>query len=341
MKKLLFLLLPAMVICLVTFDTLNNTWSQNTIQKSELNNPGSVTIYQYPVFYKGIYLNSATGKNRDKLNNLIRLSKESHINTMVIDIQDSSYRRCVIPKENVELCLQNGIHPIARIVVFPDGLKKFPIPKDELNAKYRLAEDACLNGFKEIQFDYVRFNDYGILRKLTLQQKYDFIENFLSGARVYLKKYNVKTAADVFGRIPLNRKDEIGQRMEGLDRVVDIICPMAYPSHYTWSQKYMSDPYHTVFITSKNAKNRVINAEIVTYIQAFKMKIGPSRLTFEKYIEEQIRAVHDSGVRGYLLWNARQEYIIPLKVAKNYYANEGRRISRSDKIEKNGRIELQ
>jgi len=81
----------------------------------------------------------------------------------------------------------------------------------------------------------------------------------------------------------------------------------------------MADPYQTVYLTSKKGKDRVKSAEIVTYIQAFKMKLGPSGLTYNKYIEEQIRAVHDAGVRGYLMWNARQDYAVPLQVVKNYY----------------------
>ncbi|HDP79347.1 MAG TPA: hypothetical protein ENN21_00735, partial [Spirochaetes bacterium] len=145
---------------------------------------------------------------------------------------------------------------------------------------------------------------------------------------------------DVFGRIPLNRKDAIGQRMEGLDQVVDIICPMAYPSHYTWSERYIADPYHTVYITSKAGKDRLKHAEIVTYIQAFKMKIGPSKLSFEKYIEEQIRATHDAGVRGYLLWNARQEYTASFNVAKNFYRDPSRRITKTDPAgKKDGNIQ--
>jgi hypothetical protein len=228
-------------------------------------------------------------------------------------------KSCYVPKENVELCLSNGIHPIARIVVFPDGLKKWPVSEEYMMDKLRLADQACSFGFKEIQFDYIRFDDYGTVRRVALKDKYAFIEGFLQRARNHLKKHNVKIAADVFGRIPLNTADSIGQRMEGLDKVVDIICPMAYPSHYTWSEKLMADPYHTVYITSKMGKDRIKNAEIVTYIQAFNMKVGKSGLSFEKYIEMQIKAVHDAKVRGYLLWNARQQYDIPFAVCTNFY----------------------
>ncbi len=319
MKKLAYLLLPASIAIFLCFESIDNIWSQNRESIGFSGPVDAKSTYTFPDFYRGIYLTIDSARNMEKLSRFVSMAKDARINAMVLDIHTSRYDTCQVARENVDFCLKNGIHPIARIVVFPDGLKKFPVPEAELKARLDLAEKACQNGFREIQFDYIRFNDHGILRHLTLQQKYDFIEGFLARAREQLKKYNARIAADVFGRIPLNSGDSIGQRMEGLDKVVDIICPMAYPSHYTWSQKLIADPYHTVYLTSKKGKERTKNAEIVTYIQAFKMKLGPSGLTYDKYIEEQIRAVHDAGVRGYLMWNARQDYDTPLRVVKNYY----------------------
>ncbi len=331
MKKLAYLLVPASIAVFLCFESIDNIWSQNTENTGISDTKDKKAAYKFPAFYRGIYLTVDSARSTEKLIRLVAMSKDACINAMVMDIHTSRYDICQVSRENVEYCVKNGIHPIARIVVFPDGLKRFPVPENELQARIALAEKACQNGFREIQFDYIRFNDYGVLRNLTLQQKYDFIEGFLGRARNQLKKYDAKIAADVFGRIPLNSKDSIGQRMEGLDRVVDIICPMAYPSHYTWSKKMMADPYYTVFLTSKRAKERVKNAEIVTYIQAFKMKLGASGMTYDRYIGEQIRAVHDSGVKGYLMWNARQDYVIPLQVVKNYYITSPNMITAAGK----------
>lgn len=335
MKKIFLILMPLLITIFFTLETSKTTMGQNNSPYDENKIVRQQTSnYQYPSFYKGIYLTIDSGRSHEKLSNFVQKAKESSINTFVIDIQTSHATECMVPKENVDLCLKNNIHPIARIVVFADGLKKYPVPEKDILIKMQLAETACKSGFKEIQFDYIRFNDYGVLRRLSLKEKYDFIEGFLERARNHLKKYDVKIAADIFGRIPLNTKDEIGQRMEGLDRVVDIICPMAYPSHYTWSAQLMADPYQTVYITSKKAKERVKNAEIVAYIQAFKMKLGVSKLSFEKYIEAQLQAVHDAGIRGYLLWNARQDYNVPFAVVKGYYAKDSNRISHLEKEKK-------
>lgn len=323
MKKTTIAPLLALLIFLVSIEKIDNIWSQHKVKdiKRRLNNTSNSSDYRFPEFYKGLYLNSFSGKNLERFYFFVKMASRYKLNTLVIDIQDSRYKKCSIPKENVDYCLKNGIHPIARIVVFPDGLRKYPVSEQSIMEKIELAEDACRIGFKEIQFDYIRFNDYRILRRLSLKEKYAFIEGFLKKARNHLKKYRIRVAADIFGRIPLNRSDTIGQRIEGLDKVVDIICPMAYPSHYTWSKKYQSNPYYTVYITSKRARERTRNADIVTYIQAFNMKIGISRLSFEKYIQEQIRAVHDSGIRGYLLWNARQRYEVSFRALHNFYKN--------------------
>jgi hypothetical protein len=342
MKKILFLSIPALLIVFFSIKTMDTIWSQNKDASGQepVTELKKGADYKFPDFYKGIYLTSESGKNLKKLTYFITRAKEAGMNTLVIDIQDSRYKECIIPKEYVDLCFKNGLHPIARLVVFPDGLKKYPVAPSAIQEKLALAESACKNGFREIQFDYIRFNDYGIIRHLTYQERYDFIEGFLGKAREHLKKYDVKIAADIFGRIPLNSRDEIGQRMEGLDRVVDIICPMAYPSHYTWSTKLMADPYHTVYITSKKAKERVKAAEIVTYIQAFKMKLGISKLSYQDYVAVQIKAVHDAGIRGYLMWNARQDYDVPLAAVKSYYSRTAKNITRSETADKAGRSSM-
>jgi len=284
--------------------------------------PAGASVMAQPEFYRGIYLTQPSGKNLDTLKKLVEGAKKSNFNVMVIDVQPAPNGKTSIPKENVDYLIANGIYPIARVVCFDGGLKSFPIEESVLQNKIAIAKSACEIGFPEIQFDYIRFNDDGFLTKIPTQKKAEFIEGFLSRAKNELKPYNVKIAADVFGRIPLNSNDSIGQRMEGLDNIVDVICPMAYPSHYTWSEKMMKDPYYTVYTTSVKGRDRVKKAQIVSYIQAFKIKVGKSGLTYDEYVLQQIKACHDAKIKGYILWNARQDYIVPFKVAENYYKDK-------------------
>jgi len=339
MKKIVFLILFTGGFFLISnlpgriFQSFNYAREDNIVVAQFFSEKTSTGVpdekpYQYPEFYRGIYLTVSSANNFEKLRDLVAKAKSAGMNTMVLDVQSARYVKCMVPASHVRYCKENGIHPIARIVVFPDGLKHYPAAESYINDRISIAEDACKNGFKEIQFDYIRFNDSGSTRHLTYAQRYKYIEDFILKARARIDKYNVLIAADVFGRIPLNNDDIIGQKMESLDKVADIICPMAYPSHYSWSRKFYADPYYTVHETSTRAKLRSKNAMIVTYIQAFKMKM--SGIPFDKYVLDQVRAVHDAGVKGYIMWNARQDYNLPLAVAKNFYQN---RISRKEKAD--------
>ncbi len=291
-------------------------------RQSRGNPPFNRTDYRYPEQYRGMYLTVNSANKMDRLQQFVEKAKAADINTFVIDVQNGKSLKCNIPPENVQYCKDNGIHPVARVVMFPDGLKHYPIQASYLQERIGIAEDSCKNGFTEIQFDYIRFHDSPSTRHLTLKQKYAFIEKIITTARERIKKYNAVIAVDIFGRVPLNRNDVIGQNIESLDRVADMICPMAYPSHYTWSAKYQKDPYCAVHETSVQARNRAKNAVIVTYIQAFKMKLFD--IPYEKYIISQLKAVRDAEIRGYILWNARQDYDIPLKIVKNFNASSPR-----------------
>ncbi|HPS57607.1 MAG TPA: putative glycoside hydrolase [Spirochaetota bacterium] len=324
MKKLIFVSCVIVVLAVAGIFTVNYISAQN-INKGIVSDSGITQVKDndfFPEFYRGIYLTVDSANKLAKLQTFVEMAKAAKINCFVIDVQSAKYAKCIVPAENVQYCKDNGIHPIARVVMFPDGLKNWPVSAEYIQERLDVAESACKNGFKEIQFDYIRFNDSSRNKALKNADRYAFIEGFISRAREQLKKYNVKIAVDVFGRIPLNVHDQIGQRMESLDKVADIICPMAYPSHYTWSKKLMKDPYYTVFITSKKAKERVKNAQIVSYIQAFKMKLYD--MPYDKYIAEQIRAVHESEIRGYLMWNARQDYTVPLAVVKDFYSRNSK-----------------
>jgi len=325
MKKILIIFSAVIAVLVAGTITINYIKAENvktdntsTLIKGTGKPVNANQDYKFPEFYRGIYLTVNSANNMNKLKEFAARAKESNINSFVLDVQSAKYAKCIVPAENVQFCKDNGIHPIARIVIFPDGLRDWPVSEEYIKDKIDIAESACLNGFTEIQFDYIRFNDSNANKSLTKTQRYEFIEKFILRSREHLKKYNIRIAVDIFGRIPLNSDDIIGQKMESLDKVADIICPMAYPSHYTWSKKLQKDPYFTVLQTSKKAKERVKKAQIVTWIQAFKMKLYD--IPYDKYIDDQIKATHDAGISGYILWNARQDYDVPFKVVKNFYA---------------------
>src|SRR5208337_3885376 len=137
--------------------------------------PDSAPNYKYPEFYRGMYLTVSSANNLKQLKILIEKAKSSNINTLVMDVQLAKNVKCMVPEANVRYCKENGLHPVARIVVFPDGLRNYPVPEKYLEEKLSIAEDACKNGFKEIQFDYIRFHDSGSTARLSYSQRYKFI----------------------------------------------------------------------------------------------------------------------------------------------------------------------
>ncbi len=83
------------------------------------------------------------------------MAKKSNINTLVIDVQPAPGNTCATSAENVKMILNAGLHPIARVVCFQDGLTAYPVSKEKLESIYAVSESAAKNGFKEIQLDYI------------------------------------------------------------------------------------------------------------------------------------------------------------------------------------------
>lgn len=257
----------------------------------------------------------------------------------------------------MQLLEQKEIYPIARIVTFkdrtaagkrPDLAVKAsdgsvwrdnkgdawlnPYNRDAWEYPIQIAEEAALKGFKEIQFDYVRFPtdgkrsliDYGKAGKEEKMQ--DAIAGFLSYARERLAPLGVYVSADVFGLVTTVNDDmQLGQHLETLATSVDIICPMVYPSHYalgTYGVNYPdSDPYTIVKTSMESAKERIdaidtdeTKAILRPWIQDFsapwlKGQYGSNYVSYGPHqLREQKRATYDAGVNQWIFWNAGNKY---------------------------------
>ena len=166
----------------------------------------------------------------------------------------------------LDYCREKGIYTIARIVAFKDPYLAEKFPEHAMQLKtgglYRdgsgtpwvnpfdrfvwdyvisIAKEAALRGFDEINFDYVRFPDNAAVYNETAEfpgrddkRKDTNIEDFLIYAGKELTPYDVFLSADVFGIVTQSwdDSDDIGQNWRKISRVVDVICPMIYPSHY-------------------------------------------------------------------------------------------------------------
>ena len=234
---------------------------------------------------------------------------------------------------------RRGLYKIARIVTFQDpiaarrepdlaiydsssggpfrlGDQFFLDPTDRDARSYALdlAEEACLAGFDEIQFDYIRYPD-GYPNGFPDYVRFDVggapevreavITGFLEEAADRLHPHGCAVAADIFGFITSARGDGgIGQELGSLSRTIDVISPMVYPSHYSRGWFGLDRPNdHPGVVVSEALADGIERLEgsavIRPWLQDF--YYNPSE------VREQIEAA-ESQALGWMLWNARSRF---------------------------------
>lgn len=247
---------------------------------------------------------------------------------------------------------QHRIYPIARIVVFKDTVlaKKHPelsyrlqdgslwkngngdsfvnpYRKEVWDYNVEIAKEAAKLGFKEIQFDYVRFPE-GFEKKAdslqftkTDETRVDVVADFVKYAREQLEPLGVRVSVDIFGyAASVPAAEGIGQDFVKISDSVNVISPMIYPSHYSTGWFGQKDPDLAPYATIKGAiadthkklstlgnKQPVIRPWIQDFTASWLgkghyMKYGAAE------VNAQIKALKDSGVSEFLLWNAGNKY---------------------------------
>jgi hypothetical protein len=182
-----------------------------------------------------------------------------------------------------------------------------------------VALDAIKHGFKEIQFDYVRFPSEGDLAALQYPGKpanslrEDQIAAFLQYAREKIRAQGAWFSADIFGLTSLVKDDEgIGQKFGKVAQQMDYLCPMVYPSHYHKGEYGIpnpnAEPYKIIHLSVGDAQKRlkeVATCKLRPWIQDFNLGVphyGP------KQVKAEIKALRDLGIQEFLVWNAKCKY---------------------------------
>lgn len=185
-----------------------------------------------------------------------------------------------------------------------------------------LALDAITHGFKEIQFDYVRFPSEGNVQALHYPGKpadalrKDQITAFVRYAQQKITARGCYFSVDVFGLSskpnPHNPDMGIGQTPTNIALAVDVLCPMVYPSHYAHGEYNIDNPnrapYATVLRSTRDALTALRSTpacHLRPWLQDFSLygvHYGPAQ------VKAQIAALHALGIHQYLLWNARCQY---------------------------------
>lgn len=251
----------------------------------------------------------------------------------------------------MERLKKHDVYPIARIVVFKDSIlannnpqlsfvnpdgsvwknkggDSFVNPYNEDVWKYNvdIAKEAVKLGFKEIQFDYVRFPEGFEKRADTLkytktsESRVEIISNFVKYAKTELAPLGVRVSVDIFGYAASAPAEGIGQDFVKISKNVDVISPMVYPSHYStgWFgvKEPDLDPYATIKGSMVDTHKKLdplgsYKPIIRPWIQDFTASwLGSGH--YIKYgkqqVEDQIRALKDENVDEFLLWNANNRY---------------------------------
>ncbi len=258
-----------------------------------------------PKYIKGIYITNHTLFDTDRFSEIRKKAKSSGVNTLVIDVQPKTVSKSLLDSIHKE-----NFYTVARVVNFDGGLKsEFPAQK-KLDKLKSTVKSACESGFKEIQFDYIRYSDENH-RGLSIKKKYANIARFMEELKSSGKNCdkNLIFGADIFGRIPFVKHDRIGQNMENFSMSVDVLYPMLYPSHFYGERKKINNPYQTVFDGVVNSfKRSKKNTRIIPYIQGFSMAIKGSKLSLKDYIKAQMKAAKESKSHGFVVWNAKNDY---------------------------------
>src|SRR5437868_5973333 len=249
-------------------------------------------------------------------------------------------------KALVDTLNAHGILPIARMVVFKDSVTARMNPDHTIrkadgspwrdkkgltwvnpyaNAiweyNFRVAEEAIKMGFGEIQFDYIRFPEpfkslpQQVFPEQNGRSKPQVLSEFLNTARARFAKLGVRTTADIFGLVTtVGGALEVGQKWEPITESVDVVLPMVYPSHYPPGSFQLphpnADPYDVIHIAISRARERdeklgIKGEHVRPWLQAFSLG-KPAYGAHE--IEEQKRAVYDSGYDGWVMWEPGSRY---------------------------------
>lgn len=274
-------------------------------------------------------------------------------------IQENTLNMISDPQAMMSNLEENQIYPIARIVVFKDTLLAHarpelsflredgsvwengnrdafvnPFSKEVWDYNIEVAKQAAEMGFKEIQFDYVRFpegfenesdslsysrGDYETSDLDDVQQRVEAVTDFVKYARAELEPYGVDVSVDIFGyAATVPEAPGIGQNFTKIAENVDVISSMIYPSHwssYFGISKPDLEPYNLVTEYMKVENELLAGLDDPTQSRPWLQDFTASYLGAGNYmsygvgeVEAQIRAVYEAGVDEFLLWDAGNNY---------------------------------
>ena len=187
----------------------------------------------------------------------------------------------------------------------------------------KIARDLADKGFDEVQLDYVRFYSDGnyntadttlpntqSFRLPAIQRLFRVVSNALAPTKTFF-------GADVFPISFIAKDDQgIGQRPEVIMPYVDYFDPMVYPSHYgPYTFGYAVPNEHPYEIINRTLQ--IMNREAAVLNPALKIRpwiqdfgYGSFRAYNASDIRAEMKALHDNGAVGWMIWNAAARFTV-------------------------------
>jgi hypothetical protein len=187
-----------------------------------------------------------------------------------------------------------------------------PTSRDTWEYPIALGVAACRMGFDEIQFDYVRFPGDGPTGAAVYSAgpvdedaKVATITAFLEAARTRIHAAGCAVSADIFGIVVSTTNPQgIGQRVEDLSWVVDVLSPMIYPSHYGPGWLGLDNPNdHPDRVVTQAIEAGMPRLEGGAYMRPWLQAFFWNA----QQVRESIDAAERAGT-GWMLWNAVSNY---------------------------------
>ncbi|MCM3380318.1 putative glycoside hydrolase [Shouchella rhizosphaerae] len=298
------------------------------------------------------------------LNAMVIDIKDDHGNITYMPDESSPYYNIAKkyindPEEMMNILEENEIYPIARIVVFKDttlaemkpelsfkengsvwknGRKEAfvnPFLEEVWEYNVGIAEEAAQMGFREIQFDYVRFPEgfenrdetleyetgkYGDDEIDNVQRRVNAVTDFVAYAREKLSVYHVDVSVDIFGyAATVPEAPGIGQNFLKISENVDVISSMIYPSHWTSFEGLDKPDLYPYELTDGYAKlenglleqledKKPVSRPWIQDFTASYLGSGNYLQYGKEEVEAQIRALYENDINEFLLWNAGNTY---------------------------------
>ncbi len=300
-------------------DALLDSTSINTIVVDIKDAPG---IIMYDIGFPHPCIQSSLKKE-----DLEALIKHYHDKGIYVVARIAVFRDACFVKQQTDLAVMDKSGSPWR----DKGGNYWLAPHEEKTREYirDIAKAVYERGFDEVQLDYIRYPSDGNMSTLryeyvstvsasstAMEKRRATIRDFMSYMRAELK--DIPLSADVFGMVLTNPDDlTIGQHLNDFVPSIDFISPMIYPSHFPKQWDGIKDthrsPYQTIYNSTKKGLDRMIPLVGTSTAQTM---MRPWIQDFSIYgvqynaaeVKAQIKALHDLGVKSFLLWNASNRY---------------------------------